>query len=293
MPKNRSVVPRRSRAPFAVRSLLLLQALLVQTLLVSFGHAAAADSPAAAVELRLTSYNIRHGWGADGRIDLKRTARVLSDTKPDLVVLQEVDVRTHRSEGVDQAAALGKLTGLHHVFGKAIDFTGGQYGNAVLSRLKFVKVENLPLPGTPGEEARSALFATVNPDGLDEPLTFISMHLHHRLEEDRIAQIEAILRKAKTLEHPAVLVGDLNAPPGSKEYELITSYFTDLVPDDRQGTYSSTEPQRRIDYMLFHPSDRFALVEYRVLPEEVASDHRPLRMTVRVKLTPKRGPPTL
>ncbi len=278
MPKSQSAGFRRPRTPLVERSLLFLF-----TLLLGFGQAATAEEPAAGVELRLTSYNIRHGRGMDGRIDLERAARVLADTSPDLVALQEVDVHTRRCEGVDQAAALGELTGLHHAFGKAIDFAGGQYGNAVLSRFEIDKVENLPLPGTPGEEARAALFVTVQPEGLGEPLTFISMHLHHRLQEDRIAQIEAILAKAKGLGHPAVLVGDLNAEPGSKEYERVTSHFADLVPDDRQGTYSSTEPQRRIDYLLFHPGERFELVEYRVIPEEVASDHRPLRMTVRVK----------
>ncbi len=278
MSRNRSASSLQPRTRSVVWSVLFLPALLL-----GFGKAVAAEEPAAAVELRLTSYNIRHGRGMDGRIDLERTAGVLTDTQPDLVAVQEVDVQTRRSEGVDQAAALGKLTGLHHAFGKAIDFAGGQYGNAVLSRFEIVQVENLPLPGTPGEEARAALFVTVNPEGLDAPLTFISMHLHHRLQEDRIAQIEAIIAKAKTLGHPAVLVGDLNAQPGSKEYERVTSFFTDLVPDDRQGTYSSTEPQRRIDYLLFHPGERFELVEYRVIPEEVASDHRPLRMTVRVK----------
>ncbi|MDY0165246.1 MAG: endonuclease/exonuclease/phosphatase family protein [Thermoguttaceae bacterium] len=276
MSRNRSASSHQSRPPLAVWSLLLLPALLL-----GYSYGWAAEEPEPAVQLRLTSYNIRHGRGMDGRIDLDRIARVISDTKPDLVALQEVDVQTRRSDGVDQAAAIGELTGLHHAFGKAIDFAGGQYGNAVLSRFEPAKVENLPLPGTPGEEARAALFITVQVERLDEPLTFISMHLHHRLQEDRMAQIEAIIAKAKALGHPAVLVGDLNAQPGSKEYELVTSYFTDLVPDDRQGTYSSTDPQRRIDYLLFHPGKRFQLVEYRVIPEEVASDHRPLRMTVR------------
>ena len=43
-------------------------------------------------------------------------------------------MKTRRCGHVDQAAELGKLTGLHHVFGEAMSFDGGQYGDAIFSR---------------------------------------------------------------------------------------------------------------------------------------------------------------
>ena len=42
-------------------------------------------------ELRLVAYNIHHGEGMDGKLDLERIARVIAAEKPDLVALQEVD----------------------------------------------------------------------------------------------------------------------------------------------------------------------------------------------------------
>src|SRR4030095_13030808 len=84
--------------------------------------------------LRLVTYNIHHGEGNDGSIDLPRLAHVTQSLHPDLVALQEVDIKTARTGQVDQAAELARLTGMHYVFGKAIDFDGGQYGNVVLSR---------------------------------------------------------------------------------------------------------------------------------------------------------------
>ena len=55
-------------------------------------------------DLRVLSYNIHHGEGTDGKLDLKRIAKLIRDSKADLVALQEVDKKVSRSQGVDQAA---------------------------------------------------------------------------------------------------------------------------------------------------------------------------------------------
>ena len=89
----------------------------------------------AAVVLRVLSYNIHHGEGLDGRIDLSRQAEIMKREEPDLVALQEVDRGTVRSGSVDQLAELARLTGLAPVFGQTIALQGGDYGVGVLSRL--------------------------------------------------------------------------------------------------------------------------------------------------------------
>ena len=71
--------------------------------------------------LRMVSYNIRHGRGMDGRVDLARTARVLARLKPDLVALQEVDKICTRSGGVDIAKELGRRLKMHHAFGRFME----------------------------------------------------------------------------------------------------------------------------------------------------------------------------
>ena len=52
--------------------------------------------------VRVLTYNIHHGEGMDGKIDLERIAAVIKRLEPDVVALQEVDVKTTRSQGVDQ-----------------------------------------------------------------------------------------------------------------------------------------------------------------------------------------------
>ena len=50
------------------------------------------------------TYNIHHGEGVDGRLDLERIADVIRSSGADVVFLQEVDRGTQRAGGVDQVA---------------------------------------------------------------------------------------------------------------------------------------------------------------------------------------------
>ena len=81
-------------------------------------------------EIRLASYNIFHCQGADKKIDFARTAAALGQGCPDFVGLQEVDSVTKRSKGLDHAAEMGKILGMHATYAKTFAFQGGGYGNA-------------------------------------------------------------------------------------------------------------------------------------------------------------------
>ena len=83
-----------------------------------------------APKIRVASFNI-----AAGKVsDMTAIAKAIRAMNVDVVALQEVDKLTARSGRVDQAAELAKLTGMQAVFGRAIDFDGGEYGLAFLSR---------------------------------------------------------------------------------------------------------------------------------------------------------------
>jgi len=109
--------------------------------------------------LRLMTYNIHHGEGTDGKFDLERIAELIKAQRPDLVAIQEVDVKTKRSSGIDQAAELGRLTGMHYAFGKFMDYSDGDYGQMVLSKFPIKNARNLALPD--GPEPRTALAVEV------------------------------------------------------------------------------------------------------------------------------------
>jgi endonuclease/exonuclease/phosphatase family metal-dependent hydrolase len=228
--------------------------------------------------LRLMTYNIHHGEGMDAELDLERLAKVITGCRPDLVAVQEVDVKTRRSEGVDQAAELARLTGMHYAFGKFMDFDGGEYGQMVLSKFPIAKVRNLPLPA--GPEPRAALAVDVDLDGPagGGRLVFVGNHFY-ATEEERVAQA---LRLTESLAEeiaggvPVILAGDFNSTPESKPMAILGKHWVDPTLGKNRHTWPSDRPRVEIDHILYSPAPRFKFVKSKVLVEKIASDHRPV-----------------
>ena len=103
--------------------------------------------------LVVMSYNIKHCapyYGVSGETttaDVNNVANVIKSKKPDVVLLQEVDYKTTRSLGVDQAKELAELAGYpYYYFFKQKDFQGGAYGAAILSSFQMSEIVNHDLP---------------------------------------------------------------------------------------------------------------------------------------------------
>lgn len=235
-----------------------------------------ASAPAAEpFRLRVLSYNIHHGEGIDGVLDLKRIAKVIESVEPDLVALQEVDRNTRRTEKVDQPERLAELTGLKVVFERNIEFEGGQYGNAVLSRLPIERHENHHLPRFDEGEQRGVLEVEIDLGKQRGSLLLFATHLDHRRDQrERIASAKAIEKlMSDRADRPAILAGDLNAVPDSEPLKIFGRTWTRANRKPRP-TVPVDEPSRQIDYVLYRPAERWKAVEVRVLDEAVASDHR-------------------
>ncbi|MBA3976461.1 MAG: endonuclease [Candidatus Solibacter sp.] len=244
---------------------------------------------AAQQTVRVLSYNIRHGEGIDGRIDLPRIAAIIKSVDPDVVALQEVDIRTRRSGGVDQLLELARLTGLQPVFGRTIPHQGGLYGNAVLSRLPVNGFFNHVLPG---KEPRGVVQAMFDPLPAASGAAFDLLCTHLDLNEpDRLAAVARIGRIAndRPEARPMVLAGDMNAVPGSKPIQALLNDWTPAQGAQPLLTSPSSNPRRQIDYIFVRPAARWRVVESRVLDEPVASDHRPVFAVL--ELLPESGSP--
>ena len=238
-------------------------------------NAFAEEANLAAKRIRVLAYNIKHGRGNDGQVDLERTAAVIRRLNPDVVTLQEVDNKAERSGKVDEAKRLSDLTGLQHqAFGSFFDFQGGEYGMAIISRYPLSDIENLRLPD--GAEPRTALIATV-----EAPKRFQLAGVHfYATEEQRLAQSKKLLENLKDGDLPIVIAGDFNSRPKSSVLELFADW---TIPDkgDDHLTFSSDEPRSEIDFVLFRPTDAFEVREIDVVHEPVASDHRPLTIDLK------------
>ena len=223
--------------------------------------------------LRVLSYNIHHGEGMDGKIDIERIAKVISTENPDLVALQEVDKFCTRSGDIDMAAELGQLLGMEHLFGKAMDFQGGEYGLAVLSKLPIMGTRLHQLPK--GDEPRCALEVKVKIGSYPRLVSFICIHNSWNSEEIRTKQIKELLKSLGELDHPVVLAGDFNANRKDESMRLLKHADWKILSYQSKKMSVSTAPDSQIDFFVISNLP-YASVESVVIDETIASDHRPI-----------------
>src|SRR5688500_16132625 len=119
--------------------------------------------------LRVMTYNIHVGVGMDKKLDLQRIADVINRQRPDLVGLQEVDRGVGRTEGKDEIAELAALTRMEYAFAPNLDYQGGKYGVAILSRFPIKNTMHRMLENKRVPERRGTLPGGVEVDR--KPLT--------------------------------------------------------------------------------------------------------------------------
>lgn len=225
---------------------------------------------AAGGELRVLCWNLHHGVGEDNKLDLERIAVLIRDQKPDLVALQEVDNKCRRSQSVDQAAELARLTGLHAAFGKAMDHDGGEYGQAILSKFPIGDTQIHQLPGD--GEPRIAFEAEVMIDG--KALRMITVHLDHQQDDRRLKQAETLAKALENHHEPMILAGDFNDGPDSAPLKAFASPWLAAPKSEPKLTCPASDPKVEIDHLVLRGLTPTAPAK--VLPEAVASDHRPV-----------------
>jgi endonuclease/exonuclease/phosphatase family metal-dependent hydrolase len=211
--------------------------------------------------MKLVSYNIQYGFGADGRYDLARAAKIVAGA--DIIALQEVERHWLRSNEDDQPEILSRLLPDHYwVYGPAFDMDASerrdgtlvnrrrQFGTMLLSKMPIVwsRLHALPVRRTvrPLNTRNAALECMIRtPAG---PVRFFSLHLAHIAVEERLEQIDYLLGEhhrasadggpwsgsddepardwsngEREPESPlaAIWMGDFNSEPGSAEYRRI------------------------------------------------------------------------
>ena len=240
------------------------------------------SSPDTRDVLRVVAYNIKHGRGMDGVVDLERTAATLEALDADLIALQEVDDRARRSGGVDQASWLAERLGMHAAYGSFMEFQGGRYGLAILSRRPIQSHVSWPLP--PGNEPRVALAARILADS-GETITAVAVHFDW-VEDDgfRFEQARATLRRIRDLETPWVVLGDFNDVPGSRTMDAFRQVGRAAIkPVGSAATFPADRPTTEIDSIISGPPGAWWPARATVIPESKTSDHRPVVSELRLR----------
>lgn len=245
------------------------------------------SNPAKQHTITILSYNIHHANppSKPGVIDLPAIANVIRQQGADLVALQEVDVRTGRSgASLHQAEELARMTGMRAYFAKAIDYGGGEYGVAILSRFPMEENKNTPLPtddNTKGEHRTLATATIVLPN--NKRIVFACTHLDaQRGDTNRQLQIKKIVDVLKGESLPVVIAGDLNAVPDSDVIQQLDRSFTRTCVTNCPYTIPEKAPNRTIDYIAFAPAKSFTVLSHTVVDESYASDHRPVKAVLQL-----------
>ncbi|MBI5546705.1 MAG: endonuclease/exonuclease/phosphatase family protein [Deltaproteobacteria bacterium] len=240
----------------------------------------------AARRLRVATWNLQ-----SCRRGLTRVAQLLRGLEVDAVALQEVDRRSTRSGGVDQAAALASAAGFaHHRFFGAVDWDGGDYGLALLSRWPLGSVRTGLLPNEPGLEPRIHGSAVLELPGA--PVFLHVTHLTNTRARLRLQQAGTIAHRLSRSDLPQVLLGDFNAFPDSAPHHLLCRLLVDAfraAGEGPGGTYPLPLflPTVRIDYVFV--AREVSVTSARVVHTD-ASDHHALVADLRV---PEDVSPTL
>lgn len=241
-----------------------------------------------AFDLRVLSYNIHHANppSLPDVIDVDAIAGVIKKHQPHLVALQEVDVFTDRSgKTLHQAEKLAEMTGMKAYFAKAIDYGGGEYGVAILSKFPMEATKNIPLPTakeTNGEPRTLATVVVTFPQG--KKILFACTHLDAQKQDtNRLLQINKIVEILKQEKLPVIIAGDFNSVAGTTIINTLDSYFTRTCITNCGFTIPQINPTKTIDFIAYKPADAFNVIEHHIPDEKYASDHLPVVSVSRLK----------
>lgn len=210
--------------------------------------------------MKVLSWNIQWGRGADGEVNLARSIaaiRMLGEF--DVLCLQEVAVGFAALQGkqaVDQVAAFAAaFPGYSAHFAAGVDVPDGAggrnlFGNLTLSRLPVGQVfrHSLPCPVDAGVPSMPRVCLEVVVEGPAGPLRVLNTHLEYYSSLQRSAQVDALrslqaeVTEARKSAQPlqgeaaeddspfrswprpqsAIICGDFNCEPGSQAYYRMT-----------------------------------------------------------------------
>ncbi|RFU87360.1 metal-dependent hydrolase [Streptomyces triticagri] len=217
--------------------------------------------------LRVASYNMHAGAGADEVFDLDRQVAELRALDADVIGLQEVDVHwDQRSEWRDLAGELAEALDMHVYFAPiysldppAAGEPRREYGVAVLSRHRIVAATNHEITRLSTQDpdpvpAPAPGFGEVVLRVRGVPVHIYVTHLDYRPDPSvRIAQVADTRRimaedcSARGRCPAQVLLGDFNAEPDAGEFGPLWKDLRDVDPGG--PTYPALEPVKRIDYV--------------------------------------------
>ncbi len=220
--------------------------------------------------LKIASYNI-----AASRYN-RELSGIVSDiqsSSADIVGIQEIDMYVNRTGRIDMLKELSERAGYpYSLFVRAIDFDGGEYGTAILSKYPIEKSQIIPLDNIPQtKEARSVGITQINV--LGEAVCFLNTHISHTGLESRCVHFEHLARITEAM--PSyIITGDFN----TDDFENFSRFKGARTVNNAENYLPSFAPaEKAIDNIVM--SGDWTWRDSALLPHK-NSDHRLLFATL-------------
>lgn len=214
--------------------------------------------------LRAITFNMSHGLGLDGIIDVKRQAEFLQKYKPDIIFLQEIDMYTNRVNKDDQIYRMSKHVGLpYRSMGINIKYKNGFYGDGLLCRFPIEYSTNYLMPLVDLSHEQRGLLHNKISFGTTR-LNLFSIHLSTNAEE-RILAINELISIMNNIPSNEIIIvaGDFNVGVTKigdhkysfetksiyPEYELLEKHLNKI--NNTESTWFSKEGTGCIDTMFY------------------------------------------
>lgn len=234
--------------------------------------------------LKIITFNIAHGKGMDGIIDISRQAEIIKQYKPDIVFLQEIDMYTKRAGERNQIREFSKQLGLpYSAMESNITLEEGYYGDGIISRFPIAFSTNYLMPLTDINHEQRGILCNRISFGTTK-INLFSVHLSTYKDERILAskEINRIISKIDKSEL-VILGGDFNVgvtrlgkgryifeeAEKYEEYEILKKNLEQI--ENKKDTWFSNLGQGCIDTIFYSKGIR--LNSYETIEVNGVSDH--------------------
>ncbi|MCE7059592.1 endonuclease/exonuclease/phosphatase family protein [Dyadobacter sp. CY343] len=232
------------------------------------------------MEVKVMSFNIRHGLNMDEESNLRDILKIIADHKPDLIALQAVDSLVDKGKTQFQLRQIAVQTGMHYVYGEADRSENGSQGVGILSKWHFENTQTIQLPTTAGADPKVLLCGLVNPvRGLT--FRFCNSRLEYASVMDRALQAAYINQMLVNSIQPVLIGMDMGARPNEQPYFSFRKNWQDAAQGSQLQTWNEGLPGDRLDYIFALLNTKVRIKNYKVLRNYPGvSDHYPILATI-------------
>jgi endonuclease/exonuclease/phosphatase family metal-dependent hydrolase len=227
------------------------------------------------MEIKAASYNVHQCVGLDGRNEPMRIAEILGEMDCPIIGLQEVFFRQTGSREACQLRFFEDATRMNSIGGPARIIGDSCFGNVLLTTFPVVSAKLLDLTVT-DREPRAAIDSVLKIRHKD--VRVIVTHLGLSASERR-TQIQKLLSTVEA-HVPTMILGDLNEwIPMSRSMRWLEQQFG---KSDAPRTFPAHFPVLKLDRIWSSHSSFLRSAAYSTRITRLASDHLPIRASIRI-----------